>query len=131
MGVNKMGYTHSEYIRRVDAKSMRLYAPNELGIIEFEDYAGAGDIVRLKGQNLTGKSFYVLANGVDGLPAIYLTGAAGIELKTVADNDIYLNAQGTGKIKFGTHTASGDVACNGSIAIKDAAGNARKLMTTA
>jgi hypothetical protein len=32
---------------------------------------------------------------------------------------------------FGTHTGSGDVACNGSISIKDSAGNVRKLMTTA
>jgi hypothetical protein len=131
MGVNKMGYTHSEYIRRVDAKSMQLYAPNDLQIMEFEDFAGGGSIVRFKGQNVTGKSLYILANGIEGLPAIYLTGAAGIELKTITNFDIFLNAQGTGKIKFGTHTASGDVACNGSIAILDAAGNARKLMTTA
>jgi len=49
----------------------------------------------------------------------------------VADKNIFLNPAGTGKVKFGTHTGSGDVACNGSIAIIDAAGNARKLMTTA
>jgi len=47
------------------------------------------------------------------------------------NRNIWLYPNGTGKVKFGTHTGSGDVACNGSIAILDAAGNARKLMTTA
>jgi hypothetical protein len=56
-------------------------------------------------------------------PDLVLTG--------LADKNIYICPSGTGKVKFGTHTGSGDVACNGSIAILDAAGNARKLMTTA
>ena len=45
--------------------------------------------------------------------------------------NLFLIPNGTGKVKFGTFTASGDVAVNGSIAILDAAGNARKLATVA
>lgn len=36
-----------------------------------------------------------------------------------------------GNIKYGTHTGTGDVACNGYITILDSANNTRKLMTTA
>ena len=49
----------------------------------------------------------------------------------VNNSDIYLKTTGSGVLRFGTFTASGDVACNGSIAIKDASGSAIKLMTTA
>jgi hypothetical protein len=45
--------------------------------------------------------------------------------------DIALFPKGTGLVKYGTYTSTGDVACNGYIEIKDAAGNVRKLMTTA
>ncbi len=45
--------------------------------------------------------------------------------------DIWINTYGTGVVRFGTHTGSGDVACNGYITIKDDAGTTRKLMTTA
>jgi hypothetical protein len=60
----------------------------------------------------------------------YSTPDAIIE-NTIDTKNIYLKTTGTGKIKFGTHTGSGDVACNGSIAIIDSGGTARKLMTTA
>lgn len=46
--------------------------------------------------------------------------------------DLSLEPQGAaGRIKFGTFTGTGDVACNGYIPIKDAGGTARKLMITA
>jgi hypothetical protein len=48
-----------------------------------------------------------------------------------ANRDIWIKPAGTGVVRFGTYTASGDVACNGSISIKDAGGTVRKLMTTA
>ncbi len=44
-----------------------------------------------------------------------------------ANQDIKLNPIGTGKVRFGTHTASSDAAVSGYITIKDAAGNLRKL----
>ena len=37
----------------------------------------------------------------------------------------------TDVVWFGTHTGGGDVVSNGFISVKDSAGNARKLMTTA
>ena len=53
-----------------------------------------------------------------------------LECLTDAKN-IYLKPTGVGKVKFGVVTGSGDVVCNGSLAMLDAAGNAVKLMTTA
>jgi hypothetical protein len=49
----------------------------------------------------------------------------------IANKNIYLKPNGTGLVKFGTRTATGDVACNGHLDILDAAGNTVKLMTTA
>jgi hypothetical protein len=45
--------------------------------------------------------------------------------------DLFLSPKGTGRVRFGTFASTGDVACNGYIEIKDAAGNTRKIMTTA
>ena len=64
-------------------------------------------------------------------PAV-TTGSPGVSaVGTDSNIDLLLQGQGTGVLKFGTTTGSGDVVCNGYIAIKDAAGNARKLMLTA
>jgi hypothetical protein len=52
-------------------------------------------------------------------------------IETTANKNIWLKPDGTGKIKFGTTTATGDVACNGHHDILDNAGNLVKLMTTA
>lgn len=46
-----------------------------------------------------------------------------------ADIDFQLSAKGTGRVRFGAHTATGDTATNGYIEIKDAAGNTRRLAT--
>lgn len=48
-----------------------------------------------------------------------------------ANIDLQLTPKGTGLVRFGTFTGSGDVTCNGYITIKDAGGTTRKLMTTA
>lgn len=45
--------------------------------------------------------------------------------------DLKLQGKGTGVLRFGTHTGGGDTVSNGYITIRDAAGNTRKLMTTA
>ena len=45
--------------------------------------------------------------------------------------DLLLQGKGTGLVKFGTHTGGGDTVSNGYITIRDAAGNTRKIMTTA
>lgn len=45
--------------------------------------------------------------------------------------DLQLQGKGTGLVRFGSHTGGGDTVSNGYITIRDAAGNTRKLMTTA
>lgn len=75
-----------------------------------------------------------VASAVNGLLAF--AGAAGSPPQLIAQGDdtnidLMFTPKGSGVIKFGTFTGSGDVVCNGSITIKDAAGNTRKLMTTA
>jgi hypothetical protein len=47
------------------------------------------------------------------------------------DLDIALTPAGTGNVKFGTVVGTGDVAVNGYLTIKDAAGNTVKLATVA
>lgn len=47
------------------------------------------------------------------------------------NNDLFLSPNGTGVLKFGTKTGTGDVAVDGYISIKDSAGNAVKLATVA
>lgn len=44
-----------------------------------------------------------------------------------ADVDLILTTAGTGRLNFGTHTGSGDVAISGYIEIKDVGGTTRKL----
>jgi hypothetical protein len=41
--------------------------------------------------------------------------------------DLALTPKGTGKVRFGTHTGTADVAITGYIEVKDSAGNVRKL----
>ena len=45
--------------------------------------------------------------------------------------DLLFVPKGTGVLRFGTHTGTGDTATNGYITIKDAAGNSRRLATVA
>ena len=45
----------------------------------------------------------------------------------VADGDIRLTPKGTGNVRYGTHTATADVAISGYIEIKDSSGTIRKL----
>jgi hypothetical protein len=49
----------------------------------------------------------------------------------VGNKDIYLKPNGTGRVRFGIVAATGDVACDGYVEIKDAAGNTVKLMKCA
>ena len=52
-------------------------------------------------------------------------------IQSYNNQNILLSPNGTGKVKFGTFTGSGDVAVNGSISILDSGGSARKLATVA
>ena len=58
-------------------------------------------------------------------------GPAVVGVDGESNIDLLLQAKGTGTLRFGTHTGGGDTTSNGYITIKDAAGNTRKLMTTA
>ena len=121
----------------------------------------AANVSTIEGGHITGDDLILKANDTDTYPSIRMEGSGGIigALKTssafvledeavrffqiyhagtdaiiysqVANDNIYLNPTGTGKVKFGTYAATGDTASNGYITILDAAGNTRKLMTCA
>jgi hypothetical protein len=101
---------------------------------------------------------YLYANTIDGYSAIQIIGAGNImflaegntdfygagvryftfygdaavgQISTILNQDIYLAPNGTGYVKFGVRTGTGDVFCNGHLDIKDALGNVVKLMTCA
>ena len=115
----------------------------------------------LKPIGVTGDVLNIYANSTDALPVINLTGNGNIALNLPTGGIVYMQESGnnfikfqrtspdaiitsmqandniafvpngTGKVKFGTFTGSGDVAVNGSISILDSSGNARKLATVA
>ncbi len=67
-----------------------------------------------------------------GLTGVATGSAASVSaLGSDSNIDLAITPKGTGNLKFGTHTASGDAAVSGYITIKDAAGNTRKLATIA
>jgi len=76
-----------------------------------------------------------VSNGVNGIgiqPTVSGNGSSNVFARGSDSNlDFFIIPKGTGMVKFGTHTGSGDVACNGFIEIRDASGVVRKLMTTA
>lgn len=78
----------------------------------------ASNVTTVAGGGVTGDDFDFKANTIDS-DHILMEG----------NGDILLAP--TGVIKFGTFTGTGDAVSNGSIAIKDEAGNTRKLMTKA
>ena len=126
LDVRKIG-THTDiYGIGVTGDYLRLY-PNQIdGNSHLELYGGSGAyIVFPNGESLQLKD----NTGAEFLKFNWVTPDS--QISTLTNYNLALLPQGTGKVKFGTHTGSGDVACNGSIAILDAAGNARKLMTTA
>jgi len=109
--------------------------------------------------NVTTDDLTILSNPVDPISKITLLGNSGIYLYGTtlrwynnaadnyliisfsnpditiqspnADKNLFFDLAGTGKLKFGTVSAHGDVACNGDVPFIDAGGTARKLMTTA
>ena len=113
------------------------------------------------GSMTSGDVLRILANAIDAYPRIdlggldsiymYFSNGKGIQMldatgssfllfnwvtpdaqiSSFTNYNIALLPQGTGKVKFGTFTGSGDVAVNGSISILDSGGSARKLATVA
>ena len=87
--------------------------------------------VQIGGVNLgsTLARFY----GADATPTDYIAlvagdGVADVRAEGSTTNvDLYVKPKGTGRVAFGTHTATGDTAISGYIEIKDAGGTVRKL----
>jgi hypothetical protein len=83
--------------------------------------------------NNTGNLQLLVYDTASAVNSVQITGAAtgGAPLVTVggADTniDLRLAPKGTGNVRFGTLTATSDVAITGFIEIKDGAGNVRKL----
>lgn len=57
----------------------------------------------------------------------YHDGSGAIVGSALDGHDLFLSTTGTGVVKFGTYTA-GLVVCTGTIAAKDAAGNATRIL---
>lgn len=90
-------------------------------------------------QNVDGKKIFDVEHSVSGAgvnyPAVRGTGAGSpIQILARGEDaniDIHLVPKGDAYVRFGQWTAQGDQAINGFIAIKDAAGNIRKIPTIA
>lgn len=121
-----MAYEYFRYGRRVDATNFKIRPANAaLPFIQFTDsshlnfVSTAGAVVIFSLTDIAGANRYFAIEG--GTDAI---------LKTYNGKHLYLDPDGAGLVKFGTHTGTGDVVSNGHITIKDAGGTDRKLMTT-
>jgi len=152
-----LGFDRFRFARRVDADVLGIFHEDMTKMLSISkatanrtDIMGGtatGDILKLRCNSVDTRP-YVLFNGngdtlFDTYNGMYIQQGGANVLQFVesgtddtlrgktANNDLFLDPDGTGVLKFGTHTGSGDVAVNGSIAIKDAAGNARKLATVA
>lgn len=121
-----MGYEHFRYARRIDADSIGLYHNDMTRILELDKGGVSNNVIR--GQ--TGKGLYLYATPT-GSGYYYVSSTGAIIVSATANQDLSLLASGTGRVKFGTHTATGDAVSNGSIEIKDSGGATRKLMTKA
>ena len=127
--VKKVGTTTSVYGLGNATGEILQILPNLVDTYPKLTFEGGGS---LKLQPVGGGGAVYFYDGPDVIASTYLTGLDWTFTTGALSNyNIFLNPNGTGKLKFGTHTGSGDVACNGSIAILDSGGNARKLMTTA
>jgi len=152
-----MPYEHWRYARRVDADAVKLINSSNVTCLQYKNNSG---VTELYGQIAAGSGLTLIANQTDTEPYLALSGSGtmtakatnhyfrvgaslrasvsassftltGISLATGTNEDLYLNPNGTGVVKFGTKTGTGDVAVDGYVSIKDAAGNAVKLATVA
>lgn len=98
------------------------YAAKGTGIHLFEN--DSGSILELANVASTVNYIGVFGGATGNAPQIYATGAN-------ANIDLQLTPQGTGLVKFGVKTGTGDVAIDGYVSIKTAAGATIKLATVA
>lgn len=155
-----MGYNHFRYARRIDDNNLGIYHDDLTKLLNF-DKSTPNDIVARGGLGVTGDYFEMHANMIDTYPKLIFAGndyfqlchapgsfvATRDGLTTVfklhypsnvptieavpANSDLQLIPTGTGKVRFGVHSATGDVVSNGHITIRDQAGGTIKLMTKA
>ena len=102
--------------------------PNTVDLYPEIKMIGAGDLTFT---TATTQKTVIANSGAGSFLSFIRTGTDAILTGETANDNIYLAPTGTGKVKFGTFTGSGDVAVNGSIAVLDSSGNARKLATVA
>jgi hypothetical protein len=119
-----MGYSHYRYARKVGANveindptlatAKILLVPNANVVLR----SGSGTLMQC--YYVTAEKYAITFNATDLALGVKQT-----------DTNLFLLPSGTGKVKFGAHTATGDAVSDGSIAIIDAGGTPRKLMTKA
>ena len=118
-----MPYEYFKYARRADADSIDLYSPSNFKMFTMKK-VDAND-QRLFGINSL--KYYLRIHGGGSVEL----NAFSAYISVLDGGDLILSPAATFHVRFGTQTGTGDVACNGHLDIKDAAGNVVKLMTTA
>lgn len=89
-------------------------------------FIGNGGTIIGQVENVSGAAAYVrLISATSGNNPEIRAGGGATNL------DLMLTPKGSGRLKFGAWTSTGDVAVNGSMEVKDASGNIRKLATIA
>lgn len=95
------------------------------GVVRLASHGGAGENLRIIPPASAPTDYLTIAGTSGG--AIAAIGAAGASTNI----DIRLAPKGTGVLRFGAFTASGDAAVNGYVTIKTDDGTIRKLATIA
>lgn len=130
-----MGYTPPQLEVRKATGGWLMYPPNYTTTEDLTIYSNLTDAtpyIKLNGTssiflvNPVGGVFYFMEVANSRLQVSYATPDVIIESPT-ADKNIYLKTTGTGTLKFGTFTGTGDLATNGYITVTDSGGTARRL----
>ena len=119
-----MGYNHCRFARRVASDEMTLFSPSFSG----NPSVSLKDSATVTANCATGSSINLSENGT--IFGFFMEDGT-MKLASMANRDIVLAPNGTGKVRFGTYTAGVAGDSTGFITISDALGNARKVMIQA
>lgn len=123
-------------VRKISSTSYSVYAPQSTAGSSVKIYPNTTDATPYIQLNPNGNILLICKGGsyitfqdalVGNILRTSFTDPDCIWESTIADKNLYFKVAGTGKVKFGTHTAQADTPITGYIDILDAAGNARKL----